>query len=84
MALQLALLADWKAYRQPGKGQGSEQYFGTWKTNNGKPVEGVNKELVINSISHKALSRQKGILYRLRSPNKIRLEENRKGIKECE
>lgn len=44
-------------------------------------MEGVNEELAINSISHKALSRQKGILCGLRSPNKTRLEENRKGKK---
>lgn len=44
----------------------------------------VNEEEAINSISHKALSRQKGILCGLGSPNKTRLEENRKGKKERE
>lgn len=44
-------------------------------------MEGVNEEEAINSISHKALSRQKGILCGLGSPNKTRLEENRKGKK---
>lgn len=81
VALQLALLADWKAYRERGKGQGSERYFGAWKASDGKPVEAVNEEPAINSVSHKALSRQKGILCGLRSPNKRRLEENRKGKK---
>lgn len=47
-----------KAYREQGKGQGSEQYIGAWKASKENTMEEVNEDPVLNSISHSALSRQ--------------------------
>lgn len=47
-----------------------------------QPKESQWKGLMINSTSHKGLSPEKGIVYGMRSPNKRRGEENRKGKSE--